>query len=338
MKNVIAKSLLLSTVLSLPAMSSSNDLGDKFQALSHQMVEVDSTRVDTAISAILEAATQKGFTTERLAEAKIFLNDAAGTPYWRFYMVNGGLNGPLTEYMTLFHEDYAPVQKDFFGNPLKEMDRWYFEDSPFILAYQQNHRNCRSLVEAHLEKIRSSEDDPLKLASIACGTMYEFMKIKLPEDKKAELYAYDIDAASVQSALANGKKYSRAVVARQQDAWKDLPDAPFDVITCNGFTFYENDDERLTSLFRNFYNSLNKGGVMISSFILPKDQWKTTDTTAETWRKLGLMMDLIPSKWTAAFRDKDRMKAIAIKAGFDEASIRFEDEPRNIHPSIVAMK
>lgn len=73
-------------------------------------------------------------------------------------------------------------------------------------------------------------------------------------------------------------------------------------------------------------------------FILTKDQWNTFGTSQETWRKLGLMMDLIPSKWTAAFRDKDRMKSIAIKAGFEETKIRFEDEPKNIHPSIVVIK
>ncbi len=333
---VFVASTLLSK--SFAAATGNEDL-PSYQTLSHRMVSIDAVTAEARKEELIGKIRGKEIPDARKEQLIGFVEQCSQSLLLRFYMVNGGPNGPLTEFMTLYPEDGKITGRDPMDNPITEPDRIHFENAPVVLAYQANHRNVRAILNETIFESCSKGARELKFASVACGTFYEFLKLSYPSTLDLKLFGFDIDQESLDVAQANAHRHGYVEVTfKKQDAWQPLEGGPFDIITCNGFTFYIGEDDRLEALFKNFYDSLEIGGKAIASFILPTDQWNLTSIPEATMARMSLMMEAIPSRWTASFRSEEKMREILTKAGFSADNISFKYEPLNLHPSVIAKK
>jgi len=311
-----------------------DSLGKSYNVLSYSHTVITDEDVEKRIKQ-LRAKARAWISPEELVMTDQIFAECRDSVFWRFYLMNGTLNGTLTEFMTLYPEN-KETSLNPWGDPITSFEREHFE-SPLIMAYQQNHILCKTTVQKHLQS-KDRTGEKLKVASVACGTLYEFRYIPTLEHASLEMFGYENDEKSLKLASAKASEIGRNIVVKNQDPQNSLADAPFDVIIWNGSSFYMANDEKLLSIFSNFNASLKDGGIAIISFILPRSEWNHNEASVQLKKKAELWQKLIPSKWTAAFRSYDTMTQIAMKAGFLKENIEFLKEKYNTHPSIVLKK
>ena len=311
--------------------------GDKPRMLSHAVVAIDDVKIHEVYSTRVEAVKGNAKLSAKEKKAAIkFLKQCLSSDFFRFYLVNGGLNGPLTEYMALYHKFYKKMTP--WGTAVAPLEAWHFNQTFFVLAYQETQLHVSKFLEKEVNDRLSLGVNDVRFASVAGGTLYEFIQLSLTSEQrtKVSFHGFDLDQESLDIANRNAENHSCSVSLYKQDAWQPLADGNFDVITCNGFTFYIEDDVRLTELFSNFYQGLKEGGKIEASFILPMESWDAT-CTEKTSKKINAMFHAIEGKWTK-FRSKDDMIKILVHAGFSQENIEFIDEDRAIHPIVTARR
>jgi 2-polyprenyl-3-methyl-5-hydroxy-6-metoxy-1,4-benzoquinol methylase len=270
------------------------------------------------------------------------LSECLDSYYFTFYMCNGGQDGRTTEYFTLFEKDYLPNNTDLLGQPIADLDKWYLTQPPPPLSYRNyTQKIWLPFINNHIQKIADKSegiDTTVRILSVACGTMYDVMQIKAPQNIRLELVGSDLDEKSLHLANENSIKHGKTVKTIKQDITQQPIEEKFDIISCNGFSFYV-DNTTLEGIMRSFKEHLKKDGIATINYIQAFNQWNIKGKfDPESMDKFSGMMGAIPRKWSANFRSDDEINEIALKAGFAPEEISFNeltDSTYNMHCGVL---
>ena len=184
----------------------------------------------------------------------------------------------------------------------------------------------------------------MKLASIPCGVMADFLTLDESVVGECELTGIDLDEASLQLAEDFARERGKLDQCRflQADAWDVGIEEEFDIVTSNGLNIYESDDSRVTELYRSFASVLKPGGFLLTSFLTPPPMHEKPCG----WNMLRInlpnlllqkkvFMDTLDASW-ASYRTKDETRQQLEEAGF--AEVKIVPGKTGIFPTVIAGK
>jgi len=243
----------------------------------------------------------------------------------RFLLSNKGLNGYWTSYLILHglkEENLHPLEK------------WILESAPAVRATRERFHIFQRVLTKNLQ-------DNITIASIPCGIMDDLTSLNTRDFRNINYVGIDYDNHSIDLAKSNSNAAQNVSVRfYQQDAWDLKFDSEFDIITSNGLNIYEPDDDKVVSLYKNFYQSLKPNGVLITSFLTPppsvseESTWKNY-SSADVIKQKALFVDIIGVNWQA-FRTEKQTREQLEKAGF--SNIEFTYDSQGMFPTVIARK
>ena len=244
-----------------------------------------------------------------------------------FLIQRGGLNGYWTQYVI----DYP--QRTRSENPIED---FLLAKSPFALAMRQRFALFQQEIQKHVK-------EGVKMASIPSGLMLELLDLDFSGISDFQLFGFDIDEETLSQAKeqADKRKLSDHCSFAQKDAWNLEISEEFDLLVSHGLSIYEPDDEKVTSLYREFFKALKKGGALVTSFMTPppvfeEHGWNLEKINLEDAMMQKLILsDILESKW-----ESFRMEKIAIEqasqAGFVDIEVKHDEA--SVFPTLIAKK
>ena len=295
--------------------------------LSHQLQTDSFQKTFSELRArIIQAGAKPYVSLERLLA---LLEELTQFELGRFVLQNGGLDGYWTHYLLT----YKP-QKEQQLQPLED---FFLNKAPSIRATQERFK-------IFLQQNQLSVRSGAQLASIPCGLMGELLYLDFSGIDEIKLWGIDLDPETLKQAkaLAEKRKLSSLVTTSQEDAWDLAIENTFDLISSNGLNIYERDDERVTALYRKFYQALAPAGRLVTSFLtypplVPElCEWDLSqvDLEAALLQRI-IFSDLMNAKWQC-FRTSEQTRAQLQAAGFQK--IEFIYDAARIFPTVVAEK
>ncbi len=183
----------------------------------------------------------------------------------------------------------------------------------------------------------------MSVASVPCGLMEDLLTLNLQGKKDVHFTGIDLDRNSLNLAADNAasKNLSDMCSFTHCNAW-DLHhmEGKFDIVTSNGLNIYEPSDEKVTDLYKQFNLILKRGGVLVTSFIVPpksasgESLWNVIDQ-ANLNKSAALTSTIVGVAWSNYREEKITIKQFA-DAGFID--IVIEHESCNIFPTVIARK
>jgi SAM-dependent methyltransferase len=261
------------------------------------------------------------------AELRALIDTLAGSPFWAYLIVNGGLNGDWTDYMINRYRDDRSIagMERFFTLPLQEATRQ--RDAHFRAAL------LRALTPG------------VRIASIPCGFMRDVLSLPFPAGGTFKLDGYDLDEAALEGARALAAQYGVSAHCNfaKVDAWEIGAAAAesYDICVSNGLNIYVAEAERRIALYRSLQKVLVPGGTLITSALTwPPGGPKTSEWALDKVDMAGLQLTqriygLIEPRWST-FCSTAEMTAQLLAAGF--ADIRVVPDAANMMPTFVARK
>lgn len=249
----------------------------------------------------------------------------------RFLLVNRGLDAYWTHRLVTY------VPGTLKRGEVSDLEYQVFEQMPAVLATRERFGIFRREVQAMLKP-------GIALASVPGGLMGDLLLLDHTACPDATLLGVDLDQRALDGAraLATERGLAPQLTLRHADAWEMDLNGAADVLTSNGLNIYEPDDERVTALYRKFFDALKPGGRLVTSFLTPppmlspESPW---DMSAVTPALLGLQhllfVKIIEAKWSA-FRTQAQTRAQLEAAGFTEMT--FIDDRARMFPTVVARK
>lgn len=247
----------------------------------------------------------------------------------RFLLANLGLNGHWTSYVLLFPERGRHSQLSSDGTPLTELEDWFLNRCPILLATQERFRLFRELTQP---LVRAG----MKLASLPSGLMDDLLTLDYTQTPGVELTAVDLDAETLREARANHQRLNPGVPAafEQRDAWQLGVTERWDLLTSNGLNIYVQDDDLCTAFYRGICGALRPDGVFILSFITPPEQWRPYRASDLELQRL-LFQEAMPARWNC-FREECTTRDQLAAAGFEVLTVRYDAQ--RMFPAVVARK
>jgi SAM-dependent methyltransferase len=179
----------------------------------------------------------------------------------------------------------------------------------------------------------------VEIASLACGTMYDVLEADYEDRKKVSFTGFDVDNESLRLVREKAEKLgydNERINLRACDIVSTpLPEAQYDVIVCNGFSFYIN-DESLGQLIENVKRALKPNGILLMSFIQPPAAWQMSEEEKKVSTVVKEILDAVPMNWSANLRTGDQVLSLVKKSGLTDVSVL--EEQHHIHPLILAHK
>jgi SAM-dependent methyltransferase len=241
----------------------------------------------------------------------------------RFLIERGGLNGYWTHYAATY-----PEKKH---QPKNALEAYLLNACPAALATQQRFQIFKSQIQQYVR-------EGCCLASIPCGVMGDLLDLNYTGNSNFALYGIDLDA----EALFQAKEYARAKNLTdhchflEKDAWQLKIESQFDLISSNGLSIYEYDDQKVVALYREFYQALKPNGVLITSFLTPPLEWLSAEVNPkDALLQKILFMDILNSKWQA-YRKEETVKNQLKEAGFHSIEIVYDKA--HVFPTVIAKK
>lgn len=182
------------------------------------------------------------------------------------------------------------------------------------------------------------------LASVPCGMMADLIDLDFSGAHNCKLVGIDLDQSALKDAgrYAEKKGGSGSIDLRAADAWALNCHEEFDVLTSNGLNIYEPSDHRVTLLFKQFFDALKPGRVLITSYLsippipgLQSEWFLSAVNGKDALLQKILFADILQVKWQA-YRSRQSMEEILKAAGFD--AIEFFDDKAGVFPVVVAKK
>jgi SAM-dependent methyltransferase len=249
----------------------------------------------------------------------------------------GGLNGFWTDY-DIKHPIMGRLSGvNNEGKPLSSLESFLLNRAPTSLATQQR-------FEIFKKEIQKFITDGISVASIPCGVMADLLDLDYSKVTKFSLVGIDVDLDSFRHAehVAKEKKLFTHCKFIAQDAWDLKIENEFDLITSNGLNIYESSEERVASLYRQFFKALRPHGRLIISFLTPppglpiKTEWRLEKVhLPDAQLQKLLLVDILECKWQT-FRTVEQSTQELKHAGFIETEIIYDEA--HIFPTLVAIK
>lgn len=256
--------------------------------------------------------------------------------YWRHNIFNGGLSGPFTEYFACFNPEW---KVDFWGERVQPIDTTYLNEHAIPRAYQSTVLQTQQVLSKKVNELVVSGKTKVEIASLACGTMYDVLGTKFEDRKKIFFCGFDVDKESLRLVQEKAKTlgYDTDQIKLQECdiVTSSLPEDQYDVIICNGFSFYIN-DESLIHLIENVKMALKTNGIFLMSFIQPATMWQMNEQEKKVGKIVKEILDAVPMNWSANLRTSDEVLSLVKKGGLSDVSVL--EEKHNIHPLIFAHK
>ncbi len=257
--------------------------------------------------------------------------------FGRYLLQNQGINGYWTHYMLTHLWQGRITGKNNREEPLTKLESFLLNRAPTLLATQQR-------FEIFLHENQKQVKNNSKLACIPCGMMGELLYLNFDGIQNISLIGIDYDIHTLNDAkmLAEEQGLSPFVKLIQQDAWNLGFQNEFDLISSNGLTIYEPDDEKVLELYQHFYLALNRGGKLVTSFMtIPPTltnqcEWQMSKINMNDFLLLKtIFIDIIEAK-CQCFRSSEETKNQLESAGFTD--IQFIYDEAKLFPTVVAYK
>jgi uncharacterized protein YkuJ len=97
------------------------------------------------------------------------------------------------------------------------------------------------------------------------------------------------------------------------------------------------DDNELVLLIKNLLKNLNTEGMIIMSFVQPKELWKLTDADISEQYLSDIVDIIIPTK-KMYYRNTDTLEKIIFKVSTQKLSIKYIFDSREIIPIAIMHK
>ncbi len=283
---------------------------------------------------IIEMGDKPHVTVARQLE---LLNELAAFPLGKFWLHNRGLNGYWTDYV-IEHQYRGKVTGiDAQGRTLTELEKLILERNPRVIAAQQRDINFSKISQNYLQ-------EGLVFASLPCGMMRDLLKLDFTGVENFRLVGIDIDFESLELAKKLAVEYdlSEKVEFHQEDAWNLPFEDEFTLLTSNGLNIYEPDDEKVTELYRQFFQALIPGGILVTSFLTPlpnidpNSEWDMSYINSEDLLLSKIIFFDILNVKVTGFRSSSTTKLQLQTVGFDD--IEFIWDNARMYPTVVARK
>jgi SAM-dependent methyltransferase len=258
------------------------------------------------------------------------LDQIAACEIGKFLIERGGLNGYWTHYIVTYPNLSVKPK-------MNEVEDFLLNRAPTCLATQQRFQIFKQELQKRLF-------EGANLASIPSGLMTELIELDFSQIENFTLTGIDLDGETIAQGKKLAKEYGLMSHCQffQKDAWNLEFEDHFDLITSNGLSIYEPDDEKVTALYKEFFKALKPGGSLITSFLTPPPipgrvtEWNLAKVKPEDalLQKI-ILSDILGCKWQA-FRSSQTVKIQLERAGFE--AIELIHDEASIFPTVVARK
>ncbi|BES85854.1 hypothetical protein PEC302107_39440 [Pectobacterium araliae] len=310
--------------MSGPSKPHNPSLNNSPRLLSHDASAREShdERVAVVKKKILESGDHPEITVE---EQLVLLDAFSHLELGQFLLKHHGLNAYWTHNVIA----HRPAR---YVNPLEEI---IYTQLPSILATRERFGIFQRLLQ---ELLRPNA----VMVSVPCGVMADLLLLDYTQHRDVKLIGIDLDKHALEEAykLASQQGLENQMSLVLADAWTIDLAAQADVITSNGLNVYEQDDDKVTELYRVFYSGLKPGGTLITSFMTPPPTQSQDSPWINTAPKLLalqyiLFSRIIGATWTA-FRTHKQTQSQLEQAGFTD--IQFINDHMHMYPTTIAKK
>lgn len=278
------------------------------------------------ILAIEKRLKEMQYLTLSLEDTLALLTELNKFELGEFLLKNRGLNGFWTAYVIIH------AQQKTLSNPLEQ---WVIQQAPAIKATRQRFAIFQQLSQLYLK-------DNMCLASIPCGLMDDLLSLEYSRYKNISLIGVDLDEESLNLAKKNAVDLNmhQQALFLKRNAWGLDIYEEFDLLTSNGLNIYEPDDNKVTILYKEFYQALKPKGILITSFLTPPptlDQsspWKNINLP-DLLKQKSLFSEILQVQWQS-FRTEATTRMQLEEAGFTIVKVQYDDQA--MFPTVVAQK
>ena len=243
----------------------------------------------------------------------------------RFLLMNKGLNGYWTSYIILL-----AVQHEL-THPL---EHWLIHNCPGILATQERFKIFN-------QQLTNCLRNDISIASIPCGLMDDLLLLN-DDFTNISRVGIDLDENSLNLAAASAynKKKEKSSSFLHMNAWHLHAHESYDVITSNGLNIYESNQDKVTELYRIFFNALKTNAVLITSFLTPppslsnESTWKNINPD-NLLKQKAIFNDILQVGWQSYQTEGDVRNKLS-KVGFTSIDIIYDSQ--GMFPTVVARK
>jgi SAM-dependent methyltransferase len=254
-----------------------------------------------------------------------------------FLLQNRGINGYWTHYMLTHPWFGKKTGKNNRGVMMGELESFILNRAPTILATQER-------FEIFLKMNQASVKNGAKLACIPSGMMGELLYLNSDMGEVVQLIGIDYDPHALLDAhkLALTRGLVEIIHLEQANAWDLKIENAFDLISSNGLSIYEADDNKVTALFQEFFKALKPGGKLVTSFLTPPPtlsdacEWDFSQINQDDLllQKI-IFVDILDSKFQC-YRSTAFTQTQLESVGFSR--IEFIQDKANMFPTVVAYK
>jgi SAM-dependent methyltransferase len=255
----------------------------------------------------------------------------------KFLLQTGGLNGYWTHYAINHPQRGRLTGINSENKSFTSLESFLLDKAPTALATQQR-------FEIFKQEIQKRLHDEMNLASIPCGLMAELLDLDFSQLTNFSILGVDIDSESLTQSqqLAKSRELAALCTFIEKDAWDLNRNEEFDLITSNGLSIYEPDEQKIIALYRQFFSALKPKGWLITSFLSPpptleqQTEWdlKMVNSEDALLQKI-LFVDILEGKWQV-FRSEQTVRSQIEQAGFEVIEILYDKA--HIFPTVIAKK
>ena len=304
--------------------------------LSHAKLE--NNTLQDAIDLAIQRVKQRGDLPYITVSKQIdYIDQLSEFDFGKFLLERGGLNGYWTHFVVTHPKRGRISGLNSENKSFHPLEIYLLNHSPAALATQQRY-------EIFKKEIQKRVQEGCHMASIPSGLMGEFLELDFSKIKDFSLTGIDLDpeAISQGNELAKEKGLYENSQFVQKDAWKLDIQNQFDLISSNGLSIYETEEDRVIQLYREFFYALKDGGYLVTSFLTPppipgvKTEWNMEKVNPQdAFLQKILFADILQGKWQV-YRSEETVKSQLLKAGFVETEVLYDDA--HIFPTILARK
>ncbi|RUR12938.1 cyclopropane-fatty-acyl-phospholipid synthase family protein [Legionella sp. km772] len=308
---------------------------DANKLISHAVApEALETRIKKIIERIKHEGDKPYCTVKQQLE---LLEQLQRFDFGRYLLQNQGINGYWTHYMLTYPWYGKKTGKNNRQEPLSDLERFMLERAPLLLATQQR-------FEIFLQENQKKVRNDAQLAAIPCGMMGELLYLDYEQIKTIALVGIDYDAETFSDAKLLAKQYglNSFLKLQHRDAWAIQIENQLDLISSNGLTIYEPNQERVNELYQIFYRALKPNGKLVTSFLTyppslsPECEWNLDkiDQHDLLMQKI-IFVDILEAKWQCYCSSK-QVEAQLHQVGFK--NIEFIYDEARMFPTVIAYK